>query len=113
MRDLLIILFMLVGGGFTLVAALGIVRMPDLYSRMHCATKVGTLGVSTLIVAVAIHFGEVSVGTRALLIIAFFLLTAPVAAHMIGRAAHHAGVPLWGGTVRDEWPKDPPEESGS
>jgi len=52
--------------------------------------------------SVALHFGELGVVTRALLAIAFFFLTAPVAAHMIGRAAYFVGVPLWEGTLRDE-----------
>jgi len=93
---------MLVGAAFLLLAAIGIVRMPDLFTRMQAATKAATLGVSCIMLSVALHFGELGVVTRALLAIAFFFLTAPVAAHMIGRAAYFVGVPLWEGTLRDE-----------
>jgi multicomponent Na+:H+ antiporter subunit G len=93
----------LLGSGFVLVAALGIVRLPDVFTRMHAATKPATLGVGLIIVAVAVHFGEMGVATRALLVGAFFVLTVPVGAHMIGRAAYLAGARLWEGTVVDEW----------
>jgi multicomponent Na+:H+ antiporter subunit G len=76
--------------------------------------------VGLIIVAVAVHFGDVGVATRALLVGAFFLLTAPVGAHMIGRAAYLTGTPLWKGTVVDEWrgagaprPTEPSGPSGS
>jgi multicomponent Na+:H+ antiporter subunit G len=70
---------------------------------MHAATKPATLGVGLIIVAVAVHFGELGIATRALLVGAFFVLTVPVGAHMIGRAAYLIGTPLWEGTVVDEW----------
>lgn len=95
-----------------LLSAIGIVKMPDLFTRMHAATKVGTVGVSGIVLAVAIHFDQMKVAAPALLIIVFFLATAPVAAHMIGRAAYEMGVELWKGTVIDEWKKqrhEPPK----
>jgi multicomponent Na+:H+ antiporter subunit G len=92
----------LIGAGFALLAAVGVARMPDLFTRMQTATKASTLGVSCTILGVALHFGELGIITRALAIIAFFLLTAPVAAHMIGRAAYFVGVPLWRGTIVNE-----------
>ncbi|MBI1735391.1 MAG: monovalent cation/H(+) antiporter subunit G [Candidatus Rokubacteria bacterium] len=94
---------MLLGSAFVLLAAVGILRLPDVFTRMHAATKPATLGVGLIIVAVAVHFGEVGIATRALLVGAFFVLTVPVGAHMIGRAAYLTGTPLWEGTVVDEW----------
>lgn len=91
------------GGLFAFVAALGLVRMPDVFIRMHAATKAGTLGVGLIMAAVAIHFGELGVLVRALAGIAFLIITAPVAAHLIGRVAYRQGVPMWAGTVIDEW----------
>jgi multicomponent Na+:H+ antiporter subunit G len=85
-----------------LLAAVGIVRLPDLFTRMHAATKPATLGTALTMLAVAVHFGELGVTTRALLVVVFFVITAPVGAHMIGRAAYLAGVPLWEGTILDE-----------
>ena len=94
--------FLLMGASLLFLAALGILRMPDLYTRMQAATKAGTLGVGLVLVAAAVAFGTLSVTITAVLAIAFFILTAPVAAHMIGRAAYLARVPLWDRTVRDE-----------
>lgn len=96
--------FLLVSGGaFAFIAGLGLVRMRDVYIRMHAATKAGTLGAGLILAGVAVHFAEPGVVIRALAAIAFLMLTAPVAAHMIGRAAYRAGVPLWKGSVADEW----------
>lgn len=94
--------FLLVGGAFLLLAAVGLIRMPDLFSRMQAATKAATLGAGCMILAVAVYFSDVGVTVRSLLVIIFFFLTAPVAAHMIGRAAYFVGVPLWEGTLVDE-----------
>lgn len=93
---------MLFGASFMFLAALGVLRLPDIYIRMHAATKSGTLGVSGMILASAVHFGELGVTTRAVLIVVFLYLTAPVAAHFIGRAAYRAGAPMWDGSVVDE-----------
>lgn len=90
------------GAMFLLIASVGILRMPDLFTRMSASAKAGTLGIGCMLAAVAVHFDETAVTTRAILIIAYFFLTAPVAAHMIARAAYLAGTPLWKGTVCDE-----------
>lgn len=84
----------LIAGGaiFMLVAALGVFRLPDLLTRMHAATKAGTLGAGLLLVAVAIFYGELSLTARAVATILFLLLTAPVSAHAIGRASYYSGV---------------------
>ncbi len=102
-RELLVALFLLLGGLLTLVAAVGVLRLPDLFTRMHAATKTGTVGVSAVTIAMMVHFNEVTVTSRGVLVIAFFLLTAPVAAHMIARAAYRSGVSLWILTRVDEW----------
>ncbi len=114
--DILTALFMVTGCLAMLIAAIGIVRMPDLFTRMHAASKVGTVGVSCVVLAAATHFAELSVVAPVLLTIVFFLATAPVAAHMVGRAAYGTGVRMWEGTVIDEWkrrsgnpPVKPPE----
>ena len=77
-------------------------RLPDVLIRMHASTKAGTLGCGLILVAAAVHFGETGIVARAVAAIVFLMLTAPVAAHMIGRAAYRTGVPLWKGTVIDE-----------
>lgn len=92
----------LVGSVFSLLAAVGLLRMPDLYMRMQAAAKSSTLGVSCIVVAAALQFGETAFTTNAVLVVAFLFLTAPVAAHMIGRAAYFSGVELWTRSVIDE-----------
>jgi multicomponent Na+:H+ antiporter subunit G len=93
---------MVIGAVLTLLAAVGMVRMPDVYSRMQSATKASTLGVGCTMLAVAVDFADLAITTRVVLIVAFVFLTAPISAHMIGRAAYYVGVPLWEGTAFDE-----------
>jgi multicomponent Na+:H+ antiporter subunit G len=93
---------LLIGASFLLLAAIGLLRMPDLFTRMSAATKGTTLGVGCMLLAVGVYFPGIGITTRALAAIGFFFVTAPVAAHMIGRAAYFVGVPMWEGTVRDE-----------
>ena len=102
-REITVCLFLLMGGVLSLIAVAGVLRMPDLFTRMHAATKVGTVGVSSITLGLMIHFGSITVLSRGILVIAFFLLTAPVAAHMIARAAYRSGVSLWILTRIDEW----------
>lgn len=103
MRAIFVGVLMLGGTGFMLVAAVGLLRFPDLYTRMHAVTKAGTLGIGLVLVSAAVAFGELSVAARALVALLFVLLTAPVSAHMIGRAGYVGGVSLWEGTVFDDW----------
>ena len=102
-REIMVSLFLLMGGILSLIAVAGVLRMPDIFTRMHAATKVGTVGVSSITIGLMIHFGSITVISRGILVIAFFLLTAPVAAHMIARAAYRSGVSLWILTRIDEW----------
>lgn len=93
---------LLVGTFLMLLTGLGLVRMPDVFTRMHAATKSASLGVALLLLAAALVFGELAVATKALVTIAFIFLTAPVAAHLLGRAAYARKVPLWEHSVMDE-----------
>lgn len=102
LQELITVALLLLGGLLMLIAAIGVVRLPDLLTRMHATTKAGTLGAALTIAAVAVHFAEASVTARAVAIILFIVLTAPVAAHVIGRAGYFVCVPLWRGTVRDD-----------
>jgi multicomponent Na+:H+ antiporter subunit G len=102
MIELISAILMLIGVFFMAVAGVGVLRMPDLFLRMSATTKAATLGVSSILLAVAVYSGELGVISRALATIVFVFLTAPIAAHMIGRAAYFVGVPLWSGTISDE-----------
>ena len=104
MTTVVLALLLLSGGFFVLVAGLGILRMPDVLIRMHASTKAGTLGAGLILSAVAVYFGDLTTVSIAGLTILFLVVTAPVAAHMIGRAAYRTGVPLWERMVLDEGP---------
>ncbi|CAN5666017.1 monovalent cation/H(+) antiporter subunit G [soil metagenome] len=102
MTELFTSISMLAGAAFMLLAAIGIIRMPDVYTRLQASTKAATLGAALILVGIAVHFDSMSVATRTALVISFLVLTIPVSAHMIGRAAYVARTPLWDGTVIDE-----------
>ena len=102
MNEPVIGVLLLLGGFFSAVAGIGILRLPDVLVRMHASTKAGTLGVGLIVIGVAFHFDSALVVAKSLLIVLFLLLTAPVGAHLIGRAAYRSGTPLWKGTVIDE-----------
>lgn len=102
---LLVAALMVVGALFSLVASIGLLRFPDVYSRMHAASKAGTVGSGLLLLAVGIHSGDLSTFGRAFAGIVFFVLTAPVAAHLLARAAHKAGYRLSDASVRDDMNK--------
>ncbi|MEM9852134.1 MAG: monovalent cation/H(+) antiporter subunit G [Pseudomonadota bacterium] len=84
-------IMILIGGALSVFAGVGIYRLPDVFIRMHAATKVGTLGSGLIVAAVAVHFADPNVVIRCVLIVFFLLLTAPIGAHMIGRAALRSG----------------------
>lgn len=86
-------LLLVVGALFALVGAIGILRFPDALSRMHAASKAGTLGSGFCLLSVAVHETTFDVTTRAVAAVLFFFLTAPVSAHLIGRAIRIAGYP--------------------
>lgn len=90
------------GVGLCLLAGVGILRMPDVYTRMQASTKAGTLGIALMMASVALHFRDAVTGLQASLVIAFLFLTAPVASHLISRAAHALGASMWEQTVIDE-----------
>lgn len=93
----------IIGVLFVLTSALGVVRLPDFYIRVSAITKAATLGVACIMVGVAIYFNEVDVALKAAAIFIFLLITSPIAAHIIGRAAYEDGVPLWKKTTFDEF----------
>lgn len=87
---------------FCLLAGVGILRMPDIYTRMQASTKAGTLGIVCIIVAVGVHFGDAITALQAALIIAFLFLTAPIASHLIARSVYFYGKQGWDTSALDE-----------
>lgn len=88
-------ILILLGALFSFIAALGIIRMPDLYCRMHAATKAGAFGLTLILLGLCVLIPEPRVIIQSTLIIAFFYLTTPIAGQMIGRAAIIRGIPFW------------------
>jgi len=90
------------GGAFIFIASIGVLRMPDVYTRIHCSTKAGTLGVGLILLSIALYFRTGEVITRSVATILFIVLTAPVSAQVIGMVAYKSGVKLWQGSVIDQ-----------
>jgi len=103
---------LIIGTLFCLVAAVGMIRLPDTLIRMHAATKAGTLGAGFILVAEAVAAGDLGTTLKVIAVIVFLLLTAPVGAHLIGRAAYHRSIRLYDKTWIDELgDRLPPAES--
>ncbi|MDN5708394.1 MAG: monovalent cation/H(+) antiporter subunit G [Planococcus sp. (in: firmicutes)] len=102
--DILIII--LIGSGviFSAVTALGLIRLPDVYTRTHAASKSSTLGVLSILLGTFVHFwfNEGIFNTQMVIAIAFLFITQPVAGHLIGRAAYMTGIKVAEETVRDD-----------
>lgn len=92
----------LAGSFFVGIAAIGLLRLPDLYTRMHAAAKAGAFGGSLILIATALLFGSWVITIKVLLIILFFYASTPVAGHMIGRAGYLSGIRQWSKAKIDE-----------
>jgi multicomponent Na+:H+ antiporter subunit G len=101
-REIIVIVLCVVGLAFSLSGALGIVRMPDVYSRIQCSSKTITMGAVPVLIALAVGEGPISeYGSRALIVAVLLLVLNPAASHALARAAYKTGVPMKG-AVRDE-----------
>ena len=107
MTDTVTAILWMAGPAFALLAAVGVLRMPDVFTRMQASTKASTLGLGCLLMGAALQLGDFGSFIRVASIGAFILLTTSVAAHVIARASYLADVPLWDGTVLDERRRDP------
>lgn len=92
---------LIIGSLFILSAAIGILRLPDVYSRMHAASKAGTLGSCVIMIGAGLFLGDIAILARIIAGIIFFLITAPIAAHVLANAARKAGFRQWVGS-KDE-----------
>lgn len=101
---IVIAIFILLGAFLSLVSTVGLIRLPDVYTRSHAATKSATLGVLCILIGAFIYFYlfEGYISARILLGIAFVFVTAPVAGHLICRAAYRSNVSLWDKSVQDD-----------
>lgn len=100
--DYLIAFILVLGSTVMLIAAIGLIRLQDLFLRMHAASKTVSFGTALIAIALAMHFGDPTTVFQAMLIIVFTFVTAPVASHTLGRAAYMLNVQLWEETTVDE-----------
>ncbi|MEM7682256.1 MAG: monovalent cation/H(+) antiporter subunit G [Planctomycetota bacterium] len=100
--DVLAIAFAVVGLLFMIVGTVGIVRLPDVYHRIHAASKCTTLGLMGLLIAAALFVGTAEVMLKGLLTMAFIFVAAPIGSHILAKAAHRDGAPQWTDTLGDE-----------
>ncbi|KPB02257.1 monovalent cation/H(+) antiporter subunit G [Ahrensia marina] len=105
LADIIAGLMIIAGSTFAFLAAVGLWRLPDIYTRMHSASKTGTVGSGLLLLALAAHVGDTSTVTRALAGVVFFLLTAPISAHLLAKVSYAVGYRLTDISVVDELKK--------
>jgi len=96
-----VVALVVVGSFFLLVGTVGLLRLPNVYNRMHATSKAATLGASSILLAATVYFGPRGAGLTSLVGIVFLFFTAPTGAHVISRAAQTMGVPLLEGA---DWP---------
>ena len=96
----------LTGVALSITAGLGLHRFPDVFARMHSATKPATLGLILVLAGAALRMEQRGDVAKLLLVVALQFLTAPVGAHMVGRAAYRAGTELSPATTCDELARD-------
>jgi multicomponent Na+:H+ antiporter subunit G len=102
-RTAAVIVLVVIGLFFALSGVVGILRMPDVYTRIQCSSKTITMGALPLLVALAVAEGPFTTyGSRALLVAFLLFVVNPAASHALARAAYKTGVPMWEGAVVDE-----------
>lgn len=102
MENYIVLFFLVIGTLFIFIASVGLLKMPDVYLRMSASTIAGTFGVASMLIAVAIFFGGLSLVLHVVGVIVFLILTVPVGAHMLGRTSHIIGLKMWDKTVSDD-----------
>jgi multicomponent Na+:H+ antiporter subunit G len=98
--------FIVIGAALMLLAGLGAVRLPDLFSRLHAGAKAASLGSGFIFAGTAFLMPNTGIAVKMLLAITFQFATAPVAAHVIGRAAYRSGIPMWKTLYNDLDPEE-------
>jgi multicomponent Na+:H+ antiporter subunit G len=101
MKEIIVIIFLVLGTIFIFLAAVGLLKMPDVFLRMSASTIAATLGVSSILIALAFHFSDFGITVHVIGTNLFLFLTVPVGAHLMGRAAHKANYKQWENTVVD------------
>ena len=97
---------LLMGLFFMFVGALGVVRLPDAYNRIHAASICVTLGLSAMLVAACFHLGAAPIIMKSIITIVFIFVATPIGSHMLAKAAHDTNLPQWENTLSDELAQD-------
>jgi len=104
-REIFEIVFILIGSFFSVTAAIGVLRFPDFYTRMHSAGKVSSFGIGFYLLALITKYPDLDVIIKSLLCLFFIVLTTPISAHMLMRVAYHLKVPVTQIGLVDEYKK--------
>ena len=91
---------------FDLLGCVGMVRFPDIYNRLQAGTKCVTLGVCLILIGSVVMADATPMRLKGLLCVVFILVSSPTAAHALARAARVSGIPLWQGSVVDQFDKE-------
>jgi multicomponent Na+:H+ antiporter subunit G len=111
--ELLALVAVTIGLFFMFVGAVGVVRLPDVYNRLHAASKCSTLGLLGLLLAAVFHIGTVGMAAKAVMVILFAFVATPLGVHMLGKAALRTRTPTWPPTEHDPGEiAGPPMENG-
>lgn len=98
--------FLLAGLFFMFVGAMGVVRLPDAYNRIHAASICVTLGISAMLIAACFHLHAAPILTKSAITIVFIFVATPIGSHMLAKAAHDTSLPQWESTLSDEFAED-------
>ncbi len=104
--DLSAAVFLIGGVYFMVVGAVGVVRFPDGYHRLHSISVCATLGLVGMLLAACYHLSSAIIVSKALITIVFLFVAAPVGTHLLAKAAHEADPPVWPKTLSDELAED-------
>lgn len=91
-RDILSWILIVGGGVFLVIGAIGLIRMPDFFSRMHAASVLDTFGAGLILIGLMVQGGLTLVTAKLIFLLLFLLVTGPTATHAMARAAVYAGV---------------------
>lgn len=104
--DLLSAVALLGGLCFMLIGALGVLRLPDAYNRIHAASICVTLGLSALLVSTCFHLGAPAIIMKSAITMTFIFVATPIGSHMLAKAAHDTNLEQWEHTLSDEFAED-------
>ncbi|TXR54552.1 Na+/H+ antiporter subunit G [Reinekea thalattae] len=103
-NEIITAVLLLIGGLFLFIGSIGLVRLPDFFTRLHAPTKASTLGIGAVLIASLVYFSsqESGINIKELLITLFIVLSAPITAHMLSKAALHVRLPMQDNTLNKD-----------